>query len=97
MNISEIPELQKFKPLQLQAAWDCLSEINGLKMPYYHLDNDEIEERIGDYLDETYEVYKGFYTEDHNVLTPEEFDYIYEVLINQNQRLKFDLPRTWLK
>ena len=94
MKISQIPELKHFEPIEVQAVWQCFGEINGLKMPYYYLDDDEIEDRIGDYLDETYDVYRGAYTEDLQIVAPEDFDYIYSVLIDQDEPIEFDLPRT---
>lgn len=89
MKVRDIKELNNFTDVQLTAVWDCLSEINALKRMRYDLDDDQIEEQMGDYLDSVYDNYKGYYTEDKPILTPDEFDRIYTVMVNQPGPLVF--------
>lgn len=59
----------------------CRDEIRGIKFAEIDCGYDEVEveDRIGDYLDEIYEEYLKIAEEEYG-LTEEEFDSIYEIM-----------------
>lgn len=59
----------------------CRDEIRGIKQPEIDggYDEIEVENRIGDYLDEIYEEYQEVAEREYG-LSEEEFDYIYQVM-----------------
>lgn len=87
MKIPDIKELNGFSIEKIKPVWWCYGDIEGMKRSFPGRNEEEIEQLAGDYLDEIYEAYKGEYTEDKKVLTPEEFDFIYEQLITAPQPL----------
>ena len=80
MKINDIKELGKFSLDKIRPVWWCYGDIEGIKRSFLGKTEDEIEVVAGDYLDEVYDAYKGEYAVAKKVLTPEEFDYIYEQL-----------------
>lgn len=75
-------ELKKlYSADQIREVGYCRDEIRGLANQYRRrgYDDSEIEEVIGDYLDEIYEVYQKSAGEDFG-LTEAQFDEIYSIL-----------------
>jgi len=87
---SKIDKLKKrFSADQIRQVKYCLGEIRGLKNQYFGYDDDEIEAKIGDYLDETYEIYQKCALRDTG-LAEEDFDYIYRVLDSLEGPIQLD-------
>ena len=84
MNTQPVrPQLERFKRIysewQLRPVRQCRDEIRAIKAQWFGYDDDYIESKIGDYLDQVYEAYQQD-TVEKGLLTADEFDSIYEVI-----------------
>lgn len=88
--LSQLEQLKrKYSLDQLRQAKYCRDEIRGLVLQDRNLgySDDEIENRMGDYLDEVYESYQQY--SEHELGLPEkDFDYIYTVLEDIDEPIK---------
>lgn len=71
---------KKYSEDQINIVRNCLSEIEAWKDRYMYLDDDEIEDKIGEQLDNIYDEYRSF-AASHSILTETEFNEIFEDML----------------
>ena len=94
MKITRRPKLtledlkERYSLPQLRAVRYCRDEIRALRGTMFGYDDDVIDQKMGDYLQETYDAYKADAIK-KGLLTSAEFDMIFDIIDTVEGRVGF--------